>query len=151
MIETAVKNGGGEKTIWKAVEIATHAMEYMKENDPQEYDCLLRQLYVALCGKHYNKELAEQDAASIHYTDADGNEQHGAYWTAEQIESATQDKTFPSGATLWDKYIAYNAAHADFCKRFDDEQVMDIAYLFFFDDEDWDGENKIWEYMSMRT
>ena len=150
MIETAVKNGGGEKTMWKAVEAADKAMAYIRENAPREYDCLLRQLYVALNGKHYNRELAEQDAKGICYTDADGNEQHGAYWTAEQIESATQGMSFPSGATLWDKYIAYNAAHADFCKKFDDEQVMDIAYLFFFADEDWKGENKIWEYMSMR-
>ncbi len=148
MIETAVKNGGGEKTMWKAVEAADKAMAYIRENAPQEYDCLLRQLYVALNGKHYNRELAEQDAKEICYTDADGNEQHGAYWTAEQIESATQGKSFPSGTTLWDKYIAYNAAHADFCKKFDEEQVFDIAYLFFFADEDWKGENKIWEYMS---
>ena len=148
MIETAVKNGGGEKTMWKAVEAADKAMAYIRENAPREYDCLLRQLYVALNGKHYNRELAEQDAKGICYTDADGNEQHGAYWTAEQIESATQGKSFPSGTTLWDKYISYNAAHADFCKKFDNEQVMDIAYLFFFADEDWKGENKIWEYMS---
>ncbi len=148
MIEAAVKNGGGEKTMWKAVEAADQAMEYIRKNSPQEYDCLLRSLYVALCGKHYNRELAEQDTQAICYTDAGGNERHGAYWTAEQIESATQGKSFSNSTTLWDKYVAYNAAYADFCKKFDDEQVMDIAYLFFFADEDWKGENKVWEYMS---
>ena len=115
MIETAVKNGGGEKAIWKSVEATNAAMEY-------------------ICS-----------------TDAAGNEHLGAYWTMEQIETATQGKKFPDGTTPWDRYVAYNAAYADFSKKFDDEQVLDIAYLFFFADEDWNGKGKIWEYMSLNV
>lgn len=95
MIETAVKNGGGEKAMWKSVEATNAAME--------------------------------------------------------QIETATQGKKFPDGTTPWDRYVAYNAAYADFSKKFDDEQVLDIAYLFFFADEDWNGKGKVWEYMSLNV
>ncbi len=151
MIETAVKNGGGEKVMWKSVETTNAAMEYIREHDPAKYHALLRDLHEDLCGAHYDKEFAEADVEKICYTDAAGNEHHGAHWTAEQIETATQGKKYPEGTTKWDKFVAYNACHADFCKKFDDEQVMDIAYLFFFADEDWNGKGKVWEYMSMNV
>ncbi len=149
MIETAVKNGGGEKAMWKSVEATNAAMEYIREKDPAKYHSLLRDLHEDLCGAHYDKEFAEADVEKICYTDAAGNEHHGAHWTMEQIETATQGKKFPDGTTPWDRYVAYNAAYADFCKKFDDEQVLDIAYLFFFADEDWNGKGKIWKYMQI--
>ena len=149
MIETAVKNGGGEKAMWKSVGITEQALEYIKEHDQTMYECLIRKLHEDLCGAHYDKEFAEADVEKIRYTDAAGNEHHGAYWTVEQIETATQSKKFPDGTTPWDRYVAYNAAYADFSKKFDDEQVLDIAYLFFFADEDWNGKGKVWEYMSL--
>ena len=40
--------------------------------------------------------------------------------------------------------------YADLCKRFDDKQVLDAMHSFFFADEDWPGNNKIWYYMSCK-
>ena len=75
-----------------------------------------------------------------------GEKKEGAYWSVEQVEEATRGFTFPSGVNKWDKWVAFNAAYADFCKKFDDAQILEIGYLFYFADEDWKGKNKIWEY-----
>lgn len=56
--------------------------------------------------------------------------------------------TFPNGTTKFDRFVAFNAAYADFCKSFSDEDVLRIAYDFYFADEDWKGNGKIWTYMS---
>ncbi len=66
-------------------------------------------------------------------------------------EGATAGMTFPNGTTKFDRFVAFNAAYADFCKSFSDEDVLRIAYDFYFADEDWKGSGKIWEYMSMNV
>lgn len=70
---------------------------------------------------------------------------------AKAAEQAVAGMTFPDGTTKWDKYVAFNAAYADFCKSFSDEDVLRIAYDFYFADEDWKGNGKIWTYMSMNV
>ena len=137
--------------MWQSVYLAEDVMDYLQETDPDKYDCFLRKFNEIFNGKHYNEEFAMEDVGKLRYTDKEGNEHTGAHWTLDEVETATQGKKFPEGTTLWDKYVAYNAAYADFCKKFDDEQVMDIAYLFFFADEDWNGKGKVWEYMSMNV
>lgn len=149
MVETAVKNGSGEKAMWASVDVTNEIMLYLKDKDPMAYDSFMRKSYEAMCGKHYNQYFAEQDVSKLHYTDAEGKEHHGAYWTVEQVKEATAEFKHPSGTTDWDKFVAYNAAHADFSKKFEDKDVLCIGYLFFFADEDWKGEGKIWSYMNI--
>lgn len=63
----------------------------------------------------------------------------------------SEGMTFPNGTTKSDRFVAFNAAYADFCKSFSDEDVLRIAYDFYFADEDWKGSGKIWTYMSMNV
>lgn len=149
MVETAVKNGSGEKAMWASVNVTSEVMEYLKEKDQSMYNHFMRKSYEAMCGKHYNRFFAEEDVSKLHYTNKDGEERHGAHWTLEQVLEATDGYEYPEGTTEYDRYVAYNAAYADFSKKFDDEQVLCIGYLFFFADEDWKGEGKIWSYMGM--
>lgn len=149
MIETAVKSGHGEKAMWASVDVTSELMEHLEHKHPELYEHYMRKSYEAINGKHYNRHFAEEDVAKLHSTDKDGKEHHGAYWTIEQIKEATADKKFHASTTDWDKYVGYNAAWHDFCKKFEDKDILTIAYLFFFADEDWKGESKVWEYMSL--
>ena len=148
VITDFAKAGGDEKKMWSSLDVTAEAMEYLHEVAPEKYECLMRKLSEALYGKHYSEELAMADVAKMHSTGADGVKHVGAHWTIEQIEAATKDKTFPAGTTKWDKFVAYNAFAADLGKKFTDEQILDAAYLFWFADEDWKGDGKIWDYMS---
>lgn len=149
MITAYAKSGGDEKRMWETVDITAEAMDYIKEQNPDKYDCLMRKLSETLYGKHYNEEMALADVAAMHYTDANGVKRTGAHWTMEDVKAATTDKTFPKGTTDWDKYVAYNATYADLCTKFDDAQILCIAYLFWFADEDWCSDGKIWDYMGI--
>ena len=149
MVDAAVKGGSGDKAMWASIDVTNELMEMLEEKHPALYEEFMRKSYEAMCGKHYNRHFAEEDVEKMHSTDRDGKIHYGAYWTIEQIKEATADKKFPQGTTDWDKFVGYNAAHHDFCKHFDDAAILNIAYLFFFADEDWKGEGKVWEYMSM--
>lgn len=149
MIKDYANAGGDEKKMWASVDVTEEAMEYIKETNPDKYNCLMRKLSETLHGKHYSEEYAVHDVAQLHYTDAANVKHHGAHWTLEEIETDTKDKTFPAGTTKWDKYVAYNNTYADMCSKFDETQILCIAYLMWFGDEDWKSDGKIWDYMSI--
>lgn len=149
MISHAKENGiTTEKAMWSGIDRVEKLLKVIKEEHPEKYWKFMRKSHEDIYGPHYNKEFANMDVESIAYTDADGEEHHGAHWTKDEIASATKGKSFPEGTTDWDKYVAYNAAYADFCRKFTEEDVLDIAYLLYFDDEDYGGDGKIFECMT---
>lgn len=143
--------GKGEAVMIESTRILSDVLEPMKEKEPKKYWLALRKLYGAMSGCHYNEEFAMHDVADMEYTDKEGNEHKGGYWTVDQIEEATKEMTFPSGTTIWDRFVAFNLAYSDFCKKFEDADILKIGYLFFFADEDWmPRDNKIWSYMCLK-
>jgi len=147
LVDAAMRSS--DKTrIAKAEAIMSEALEYVKTNDERFYEKLGRELHESLYGPHYTEEMAIKDLESIYYTDSEGLKHKGPHWTKEQVLKATSSLPFPDGTTDCDKYVAFNAAYADFCSAFTEDQIIKIGYLFFFKDEDWNGEGKIWKYMS---
>lgn len=151
MIKAYANNGGDEKKMWASVDVTAEAMELLKELAPEKYACYMRKMSEVLYGKHYSEELAHADVDKMHSTNADGTKHVGAHWTMEQIESATAGKAFPKGTTKCDKFVAYNATWNDMRSKFTDEQILDAAYLFWFADEDWKSDGKIWDYMKINA
>ena len=39
--------------------------------------------------------------------------------------------------------------HADLCTALDDEAILKLACLFWFKDEDWLGDTKIFDYFTL--
>lgn len=141
--------GKGEAVMIESTRILSDVLEPMKEKEPKKYWLALRKLYGAMSGCHYNEEFAMHDVADMEYTDKEGNEHKGGYWTVDQIEEATKEMTFPSGTTIWDRFVAFNSFFSDTCKVLTDEYVLKAAYQFYFEDEDFKGENKVWLYQMM--
>ena len=94
--------------------------------------------------------FAMHDVENIEYTDRQGQKRKGAYWTLEQVKEAVKDYKFPNGTNDYDVFVAANIMHSDLCKKFDDKQILDAMYSFFFADEDWGGGNKVWYYMKCK-
>lgn len=140
-----------EKTMWKSVCSMAKLLGDINKEHPQMFWDFLREQHGILFGMHYHEDFAVWDVAQIECTDKEGKKHKGAYWTVEQIEQATKDKTFPSGTTKWDKFVAYNVFWSDTCKVLSDEQILKGAYQFYFADEDFgkDRGSKIWNYMAM--
>ena len=148
--EAQKKNLTDEKKMWQSIDAMGGMLEMLKESHPEMYWKLMREQHRILFNGHYSEEFAQNDVDSLRYTDKDGKEHTGGHWTKDQVTAATQGKTFPAGVTECDKYVAYNAMYADLCKKFDDAQILDAAYLFYFADEEWPKPaTKVWDYMCL--
>lgn len=148
MIENAHKSGNwSEKMMLDSVDSISELLECVKKANKESYWRFMREQAGIMMGCHYDKEWADYDVSQIVYTDKEGKKHTGAYWTCEQIEEATKGMTFPSGTTKWDRFVAFNLAYSDFCKKFDDAQILQIGYLFFFADEDYPTNTKVWNYV----
>ena len=148
LIKDFAEAGGDEKKMWASVDVTAEAMELLKELAPDKYECYMRKMSETLYGKHYNEEMALADVAAMHSIDRDGVERHGAYWTIEQVETATKNLDFGKAVTKYDKFVAFNAFWHDLNTVLDDELILEAAYKFWFADEDWKTGGKIWDYMS---
>lgn len=148
MIKEAQAQGrSSESAMWKSVDRVDALLENIREDDPEAYWRFLREAHEDIYGCHYNQAYAEYDLSNIHYTDSQGVNHEGPHWSLNEVLSVTRNKVFPDRTSDADKWVAYNAAYADFCKRFSDSEILDIAYLFYFADEDA-PEGKIWRYMN---
>lgn len=153
MIKDAQTKGlTNETKMWQAISALAEGLTAMEKTNPDEYWKIMRKQHGIIYNKHYSEEFAKYDVEQLHYTDAQGTKQHGAHWTLAQVVSATQGMAFPKDVNDYDKYVAFNAAYSDLCRKFDDAQILDAGFLLYFDDEDWNerhGCTKIWEYFSM--
>lgn len=148
MVESAKKAGlTNEKTMWESIDSFSELLEELKESHPQLYWDFMRKQHGIMFHDHYDETFAMWDVSQMHSTDKNGNKKEGAHWTSEQIESATAGMKFPQGTTKWDRYVAFNAIWHDMSKHFEDGEILKIAYAFFFADEDWGDDGKIWDYM----
>lgn len=153
MLEEAKKNGvTSEKVMWAGIEDVDGLLCTVKELDKQKYYDFMRHAYGTLYSNHYaTKEFAEWDVEQMCSTQTDGKKLEGQYWTCEQVYDAykSMGKSVPSGVTKYDLYVAANSAKHDFGRKFSDEQVLEIAWLFYFADEDYPSGDKIYRYMNM--
>lgn len=147
MIEEARRTGkAGEAAMWASIESVGELLEELEEEHPERYWHFMRRAHESLNGPHFDCQFAKYTVEGLEYTDADGMHQTGPHWTPEQVEAAWARKAFKAGVTKWDKYVGANAMYADLCKEFSDEDVLKAAYLFYFADEDWKGDGKVWQY-----
>jgi hypothetical protein len=63
--------------------------------------------------------------------------------------AALSDKSINKSVTKWDKFVAANAFWHDLSNDFTDEQIICATYKFWFADEDWHSDGKIWDYMKI--
>lgn len=146
LIEKYGKGANNDK-MKKLTMVLSDYFDDFKHAHEDKYWMLMRKVMGVLNDGHYDDKFAMHDVADIEYTDRQGVKRKGAYWTLEQVKEATKDYKFPNGVNDWDVYVAANAIRADLCKNFDDKQVLDAMYAFFFADEDWkNGASKIWDY-----
>lgn len=150
MVDSAKAAGvTNEKMMWESIDSFSDLLEEIREAHPQMYWDFMRKQHGIMHRGHYDEMFAMYDVSKLEYTDKTGMKKKGAHWTMEQIETATAGMKFPADVTKWDKYVAFNAAYADLCKVFDDGDILKAGHAFYFADEDWGSDTKIWDiYMA---
>lgn len=153
MEEAKAKGLANEKMMWNSIDDIEEMLCALKCEHPQKYWKFIRKTHGLLFGGHYTEDFARHDVSQISYTTRKGERREGEYWSVGQVKEAMKGYQLPSGINDWDLYVAANVMHSDMCKQFDDQQVLDATYYFFFKDEDWSADgsgSKIWDYMACR-
>lgn len=142
MIEDAKAKGlTSEKMMYQSIDDVDAMLCMMEKEHPKEYWAFLRKQHGLLYANHYTEEFAMWDVENM--------KPLGMYWTKAQVEEATKNMSFPSGTTSCDKFVAFNASANDLKDVLKDEDILKVAYAFWFNDKDWKGKGKIWEYMAL--
>lgn len=142
MIEDAKAKGlTSEKMMYQSIDDVDAMLCMMEKEHPKEYWAFLRKQHGLLYANHYTEEFAMWDVENM--------KPLGMYWTKAQVEEATKNMSFPSGTTSGDKFVAFNASANDLKDVLKDEDILKVAYAFWFNDKDWKGKGKIWEYMAL--
>jgi len=151
MVELASERGHGSvQSMNESVQHVSDMLCTLKRHDKEEYWRFMREQHGILYDGHYSPEFAEWDIDRMHSTDENGRQYMGEHWTREEVKNAMQGMNIPSDVNDCDMWVAANAMWHDMHRKFNDSQILDITCLFFFKDEDYDGHDKIWKYMSIR-
>lgn len=151
----AAKFRGDEKAMWASIESVSALLEQIKEERPDLYWSFLRDQHETMVGHHFNEAYAKWEVEKMHHKGMDGTTYKGEHWGIEQTNAVLNGmrSKIPAAYNEWDFYVALNASYHDFCKAAKkhmpdkaDELIIDLAVAFWFDDEDWDGTTKVWDY-----
>ena len=144
-----------EKKMMEAMEQLSCDLASLEETNPELYWCILRHQHAVFYDRHYSEKMANHDVCHLVYSKKGPNGElvgTGAHWTKSQIANATKGMKFREKVNDWDKYVAFNAMYADLCSDMTEDEIIKAAYLFYFQDADWqpkeDDCTKIWDYMS---
>ena len=141
-----------EKKMWASVEALSNDLAPIETAHPHVYWKILRNQHAILYDRHYSEPFANHDVNALRYTNAEGKECQGPHWSKADLGEATKSLKFHSKVNDWDKYVAFNSMYADLCAEMDDAAIIKAAYLFYFNDKDWqpdeDDCTKIWDYTS---
>lgn len=146
-----------EKKMWASIEALSNDLAVLKADGvttPSSalYWRIMRNQHAIMYDRHYSEKFANHDVNQIKYIDPKGEERTGPHWTRAEIIAATNGMKFHSKVNDWDKYVAFNSMYADLCAEMTDEEILKAAYLFYFNDKDWQPEEddctKIWDYTS---
>lgn len=124
--------------------------EMLKDAHREKYKYLMREVFGVLNNHHYDEHYAEKDISCMEYTDRTGVKRKGGHWTLEEAEEQYKKLQVPSSVGKYDWWVAINASFADMCTVLDDDSIIKSALLFWFKDEDWKGDTKIFDYFTLK-
>lgn len=147
MIASAKKAGAfDEKVMWRSIADVEQLLNGIKEHHPDKYWSFMRRQYGLLHNGHYGEDFALYDISQMYYTDKDNKKHNEPHWSCDEAQSV-----MPNGLNKWDWWVALSATHSDLCNILSDEDIIKVAFQFWFKDEDWPSKTKIWDYMMAKN
>lgn len=151
-----------EKKMWASIEALSNDLAVLKADGvttPSSalYWRIMRNQHAILYDRHYSEKFANHDVNNLIWSkqpdgDTSPSSGTGPHWSRAEVVAATNGMKFHSKVNDWDKYVAFNSMYADLCAEMTDEEILKTAYLFYFNDKDWqpneDDCTKIWDQTS---
>ena len=148
-----------ESVMWGSISIIDALLEEMAEHHKERYWKVMRDTHELMHGKHFNKEYAEWQVERMHHKCGD-KVYKGEHWTYEQTSDVMTKyrSLLPSEVTPCDFYVALNAQWHDYecvakvmfpTEEEAEKAIIEGAIAFWFKDDDWEGNDKVWSYFLM--
>ena len=144
--------------MWKSVAIISDAVE--KSMSEADKKVLMRKMYEAMDGCHYNEEFAHEDVSKMYYVDEDGIEHFAPYWTESQIKDVYDSirEDIPD-YNMWDFYVTMQMIKSDNCPLYKqwfpdasssdmDEKFVEASVTWLNDPDYRYPTSKIWHYLN---
>lgn len=136
---------GGEKGMWSGVKRVSDFLEKMREENPDEVRKFLKNEYIAMNGKHLNHHVAMQLVENMYHAEGEKTVK-GELVRPEAAQELIKGED-KGEEWYWDAYVAANAMMHDLANTgLNDAQIKTVASNFFFNDEDFSDENKVFWY-----
>lgn len=150
-----------EGVMWSSIEMWDKHLEEMREHHTDKYWAMMRKTHEMMYGKHFDKEYAEWEVEKMHHKGKDGRVYKGERWSHDDTTAvmAKYRNVLPSEITPCDFYVALNTHWHDYIcwakDKFPSEAeaegaIIEMAVRFWFTDEDWGDNDKVWEYFSLK-
>lgn len=150
-----------EGVMWSSIEMWDKHLEEMREHHPDKYWEMMRKTHEMMYGKHFDKEYAEWEVERMHHKGKDGRVYKGERWSHDDTTAvmAKYRNVLPPEITPCDFYVALNTHWHDYIcwakEKFPTEAeaegaIIEMAVRFWFQDEDWGDNDKVWEYFSIK-
>lgn len=150
--------GKGEDMMWKTLSLVSDSVESSMQ--PCDRKKLIRKVYCAMSGGHYNEEFAHEDIESMFFTDKSGKQHPAPYWstqTIEEVYDGVKDEILDYN--LWDFAVTMNMLASDnwcllerwFPGITDKERnakLVEMAVNWLLDEDAKHPDSKIWHYMN---
>lgn len=161
IIDNLGKFKGDEKVMKQSVRLVSNLLEKMKEHHPEMYWEFMRDHHEIMYGKHFNRDYAEWEVAQMHHKCGDKTYK-GEHWSHEQTTDvmSSYKTTLPAEITPCDFFVALNSQwhdyHCLYMSLFPSEEeaekaIIESAIKFWFKDDDWDCNTKVWRYFRMKN
>jgi hypothetical protein len=150
-----------DNVMWGSIEMWDKHLEEMLEHHPDKYWAMMRDTHELMYGKHFDKAYAEWEVEQMHHKCGDKTYK-GEHWTMEETTGVMmkyKTKLSPE-ITPCDFYVALNTTWHDYIcwakEHFPNEAdaenaIIEMAVRFWFMDDDWDGNTKVWCYFRMKN
>ena len=95
-----------------------------------------------------DEKFARYDVEKMWHIAKDGIKHEGEHWNMSQARQVMREHGLASPINEYDVYVALNAFWHDLsCVITDEDELIEAAIKFWFKDEDFEGDCKIWWYM----
>lgn len=150
--------GKGESTMWATLEIVSEAIE--KKMSEEDRHHLLRKLYGAMSGEHYNEDFAAEDVAKMYHTAKDGTKHYAPYWTMQAVRPIYDSiKGEIPGYNACDFYVTLNMVASkqwpiverwfpNATPQERDQRFVELAVNWLKDPDSKSDGHKIWSYLN---
>lgn len=143
---------GSEEVMHKSVELVDELLMEIKHEHPQRYWRFIREQQGLVSGGHYDEAFARYDVEQMWHTDKRGEKHCGEHWSVSQARQVMREHGLASPVNEYDVYVALNAFWHDLSCVIEEESVIvEAAVAFWFKDEDFGENNKIWRYYASKA